>query len=135
MEPSNFIQYLCLSIPVIIIIGIIVLMVLFFIIRSIIRNARRKAGIPKGAGNLIRNQIKNIDQYLQNDERQTAQWERDSQPLDLAVSFSDGKISDFSYESDPTPPADDSAKVGNCPACGAPTRPNSKTCGFCGSKL
>lgn len=135
MEPSNFIQYLCLSIPVILIIGIIVLLVMFFIIRSVIRKARRKAGIPKGAGNMIRNTLKNFDEHFQNDERQTAQWTRDSQPLDLSADSSSEAISDFSFEPDPVQPIEAVSKVGNCPSCGAPTQSGSKTCGFCGSKL
>ena len=135
MEPGNLIQYLCLSIPVIFIIGMIVVMVLFFIIRSVIRNARRKAGLPKGAGNIIRDQLKNFDEHFQNDERQTAQWARDSQPLDLSAGSSSEAILDFSFEPDPVPPVEAASKVGNCPACGAPTQAGSKTCGFCGSKL
>ncbi len=109
--------------------------VLFFIIRAIVRSSRRKLGIPKGTGKTIQHQLKKIDQLLENDERQTAQWARESQPLDISNKADTNPIPDFSYESDPLSSEQDKPITQHCPACGAPVSPGSQSCEFCGSKI
>ena len=135
MDNPTLVQLLCLGLPIILMISALLLLIGFFIIRSIIRSYRRKAGLPKGTGKILQNQIKSLNQRLANDERQTAQWERERQPLDISNEANSSPIPDFSYESDPISPEQHKPMPQNCPACGAPIIPDSQACGFCGTKI
>lgn len=141
METNDILSIICFSIPVLIFIGIIMLVIAFFIIRNIIRRTRRKIGIPKGTGLAIRQQLANFDQYIQNDERQTRQWTSSASPinqprLDLDSIELDEVIPET--EESPSKPkvampnwVDESPSL-TCEACGAPQQLQDRVCPFCG---
>jgi hypothetical protein len=142
MEVDTLFSIICFSIPILIILGIIFLAVIFFIIRSILQKARRKVGIPKDAGKIIREQLANFDQYVQNDNRQTKQWQS-SAPLNEPV------LDLEDIEEDDIPPRSSTQKKSKrndiafpnwvndsltCEACGAPQELQHTSCPYCGHK-
>lgn len=140
MEANNIFSIICLSIPILIIIGIAFLVVLFFILRGIIRRARRKASIPKGTGNAIRRQLANLDQYVQNDPRQVQQWQRPAPTSEAVLDLDDIDADDLQERPSSSSRTNDLDDVMHnstndaltCPACGAPQQPQDRVCSFCG---
>lgn len=141
MDINELFSIICFSIPILIIIGIIFVVIVFLIVRGMIRKARRKAGIPKGTGTIIRQQLANFDQYLQNDPRQVNQWESSAplhEPeLDLDEIDLDEPVGDVSAQ----PTSNQTVAMPNwsnatmtCEACGAPQQPQDRTCPFCGNR-
>ena len=141
MEANDILSIICFSIPILVIIGIILLVILFFIIRSIIRRARRKARIPKGTGKIIRKQLANLDQYIQNDPRQVQQWQAPTPRNEPELDLDDIDIDDLPER----PRADTQNHTDGvmpnwandtltCSACGAPQQPQDRVCPFCGHK-
>lgn len=140
MEPNDIFSIICFSIPILIIIGIIVLVILFFVIRNIIRRTRQKIGFTEGAGNVIRQQLANFDQYVQNDSRQEQQWASSASPVnepeldldDIDVDDYPARPSTRREQPEPLPDWDADSLV--CAACGAPRQPSDKRCTFCGNQ-
>jgi hypothetical protein len=140
MEINDVLSIICLSIPVLIIIGIIILLILFFIVRNLIRKTRRKAGIPKGTGKVIRRQLANLDQYVQNDPRQVQQWQRSAPTREPVLDLDDIDVDDLPEKPSSSDKSDQSGSVMpnwsndslTCPACGAPQQPQHRVCSFCG---
>lgn len=140
MEINDLFSIICFSIPILIILVIIFLVIAFLIIRGIIKKTRRNTGIPEGAGKVIREQLANFDQYIQNDKRQTQQWQstglNNAPALDLDdIDLDEGEVaqsrpSHEGYEPLPNWTSDSMA----CSSCGAPQQPNDRVCSFCGHK-
>ncbi|MEE4195104.1 MAG: zinc ribbon domain-containing protein [Anaerolineae bacterium] len=141
MDINELFSIICFSIPILIFIGIVFVVIVFLIIRGIIRKARRKAGIPKEAGTLIRQQLANFDQYLQNDPRQVRQWESSAQLNEPELDLDDIDLDEPAGDISPQPSANQNTAMPNwsnatmaCEACGAPQQPQDRTCPFCGHR-
>ena len=141
MELNDIFTIICFSIPILIIFGIIFLVIAFFIIRSIVRRFRRTASITQGATNVIRQQLANFDQYVQNDPRQVQQWKSSAPLNEPELDLDDIDVDDLPAR--PTAPAPDENKnvmpnwvnaTLTCESCGAPQQLQDQVCPFCGHK-
>ena len=139
MEFENLFSIICGGGIIMVIIGIIVIGAAVLIIRGIVHRTRRKVGIPKGTGNVIRKQLANFDQYVQNDERQVNQWQSTSPTREPELDLNDIEVDDLPVR--PTPQKEQPEALPDwdadslvCSACGAPRQPGDKVCGFCSHK-
>jgi hypothetical protein len=131
MEFNDLLTVLCLSIPALIIAGLLLLLILFFIIRGIIRRAKRKLRFQQGSGDFIRRQLINLDQA-------TGAAPRDGQYSSLQPTYrapTNEPELDLSKAETPvrkSAPPDETSAPTACPACGAPRRTGERKCAFCG---
>ena len=131
MEFNDLLTYICLSIPVLIIAGLVLLLILFFIIRGIVRRGKRKLGFQQGSGDFIRRQLTNLDQATgaaprdnRNSALQPTYRAQTSEPeLDLSKAETPVRKS---------APPDETTAPTACPACGGPRRIGERKCTFCG---
>jgi flagellar biosynthesis/type III secretory pathway M-ring protein FliF/YscJ len=131
MEFNDLLTILCWIIPVLIIAGIVLLLILFFIIRGIIRRTKRKLPFQQGSGDFIRRQLINLDQA-------TGAAPRDNRNSTLQPTYraptSEPEL-DLSKAEQPvrkSAPPDETSTPTACPACGAPRRIGERKCAFCG---
>lgn len=131
MELNDILNFLCLSIPVLIIAGLLLLLILFFIVRRIIRRTKRKMRFQQGSGDFVRRQLINLDQA-------TGTAPRDSNPAPLQPTYhaptSEPEL-DLSKAETPirkSAPPDETSAPTACPACGAPRSGREKKCAYCG---
>ena len=131
MEFNDLLTVLCLSIPALIIAGLLLLLILFFIVRGVIRRGKRKLRFQQGSGDFIRRQLTNLDQA-------TGAAPRDSNPGSLQPSYraptSEPEL-DLSKAESPvrkSAPPDETTAPTACPACGAPRSTGDRKCAFCG---
>lgn len=140
MEPNELFSIICGGSIILIIIGIIFIVIIALVIRAIIRRTRRKVGIPKGTGKVIRQQLANIDQYIQNDPRQTKQWQSTTPPHEAELDLDDIDVDDFPSsevsrkEEAKTVMPNWTNDTLTCSGCGAPQRPEDRVCPYCGHK-
>jgi hypothetical protein len=131
MEFNDILTYLCLSIPALIIAGLLLLLILFIIVRGIIRREKRKLRFQQGSGDFIRRQLINLDQA-------TGAAPRDSQYSSPQPTYraptSEPEL-DLSKAESPvrkSAPPDETTAPTACPACGAPRSIGERECAFCG---